>query len=177
MGRAPAHDVSSARARRPLSVGSQPAIRGTRLAPVARKERFANMTRFSSLCSALVLTGGAVAASIAACAGRTGAPGAPGEMAPAAPRPDTTPLGAPAPGTEPARAASPGQVFPDGGVDAGPGAVSMRRGSVMAVPTPEFSPAVTAPRDAGDADGYSPPLPPIPDAKLPDANIHPSLTN
>lgn len=131
------------------------------------------MTRFNSLCSALALTAGVVAASVAACAGR------PGEMAPVAPRPDPTPLAAPVPGAAASDMASPAHGFPDAGVDALPGAAasSMRRVSVVAVPTPEFSPSVTAPRDASDADGYSPPLPPIPDAKLPDANIHPSLAN
>jgi len=130
------------------------------------------MTRFTSLCSALVFTGGVAALSVAACAGR---PGSPGELSPAAPRPDTTPLAAPAAGAEVSGA---GQGFPDAGVDALPGlpAPTTMRVSVATVPTPEFSPSATAPRDAGDADGYSPPLPPIPDAKLPDANIHPSLT-
>jgi hypothetical protein len=134
------------------------------------------MTRFTSLCSALVLTGGVVATAVVACAGR---PGSPGEMAPAAPRPDTTPLAAPVPGAAASDTASSAHVLPDAGVDALPRAAasSMQSVSVAVVPTPEFSPSVTAPRDAGDADGYSPPLPPIPDAKLPDANIHPSRTN
>jgi hypothetical protein len=46
------------------------------------------------------------------------------------------------------------------------------------VPVPEFAPVVGDPRDAGPGDGYSPPLPPLPDGGLPaDGRMEPRLHN
>jgi hypothetical protein len=136
------------------------------------------MTRFTNLFAALALTGGVVAATVAACANR---PASPGEMQPLAPRPDNAPSAMPVPGLD-----EPGHVRalpPDAGISLneteGP---TYRLAAVVrnpASPTGQPPDPANAPTDAGTQDSYTPPLPPIPDAKLPvplDAPAHPATT-
>lgn len=115
----------------------------------------------------------------------------PGEMPPLAPRPERidpagSPAGSPAPGVVDPRNAN-----RDAGVELPPGPVA----TVRVIPAPEFRSArsaeaghvaptdaepivepptnVNAPTDAGVKDSYTPPLPPIPDAGLPDSRLEP----
>ena len=137
------------------------------------------MTRLTSLFAALALTGGVVAATVSACAGH---PGSPGEMPPIAPRPDNDlPTTGPGPALEdPARARA---LPPDAGISLSDRQPASQLAAVVrdppSQPPPDPAPASGAPADAGTPDSYTPPLPPIPDAKLPvpiDAPAHPALS-
>jgi hypothetical protein len=112
-----------------------------------------------------------------------------GEMPPVAPRPEAIdPAGGPAPDiVDPAKPTS------DAGTPALPKPSPVARltemptpafrpdvGAVAGVP-PDSGPAVEpptnvtgAPADAGTGDSYAPPLPPIPDAHLPDSRLEPA---
>lgn len=125
------------------------------------------MTRVAHLLMSLgalaVLVFGATSAAGTGCSPR------PGQAPPLAPRPEPgDPANSPLPTTDPS--------LPN--LDAGTqdlpekGPVAIRE-----VPVPRFLPdgdkARTLPVDAGTSDGYSPPLPPIPDASLPDSRLEP----
>ena len=131
------------------------------------------MTRFTSLFSALALAAGAAGATVAACGGK---PGAPAEVPRVAPPPDLAPAAAPVP----QRGGSPTMPGVEARTSAQPGPAvhgSLRmRAVASSIASPEFAPSATVPRDAGDLDSYTPPLPPVPDGRLPDANMQPSLT-
>jgi hypothetical protein len=133
------------------------------------------MTRLIQFATASVLTlavTGVTSAAISACGGR---PGSPGELPPMAPRPGpadptalpirgvlapATPSGITAPASGPIDAGQPGPVS----------AVSPAR----VVPRPVFAPVVGEALDAGTSDGYSPPLPPLPDGGGPaDSRMEP----
>jgi hypothetical protein len=123
------------------------------------------MTRSTRLVTACALTGALLASAgavIAACGAR---PGSPGELPPMAPRP-----GAADPTATPGLGArGPAALRADAGVPLSPGPVSVRPAAV--VPMPEFSPVVGV-----ALDGYSPPLPPIPDSSVPaDSRLEPRV--
>jgi hypothetical protein len=109
------------------------------------------MTRLARFVTACALTAVVTGAAIAAC---RGAPGSPGELPPMAPHPEradpTTPLRRPT------------TALP-----------------ALIVPTPEFAPVVSDPPvDAGTSDGYTPPLPPLPDGSVPaDGRMEPRLSD
>jgi hypothetical protein len=70
----------------------------------------------------------------------------------------------------PSRTGAPTVGQADAGVPRTSGPVSR----AVVVPTPEFAPVVGAPVDAGTGDGYSPPLPPLPDGGVPgDSRMEP----
>jgi len=131
------------------------------------------MSRLTHLLVVLGLSGTLAGATIAAC----GHPGSPGEL-PVAPRPTPVdPNGAPqTPTATPALAP----------VDAGP-TVTKSALRTRELPTPDFAPThasasepsgtvvgTKGPYDAGTGDGYSPPLPPIPDGSVPiDSRVEP----
>lgn len=121
------------------------------------------MTRVTRLLSALALTGATAGAFVAAC----GHPGSPGEMPPVSPRPDPS-----APGGTPMKTPNPMGGPGDAGVGMTPGPVTMR---TTYIPAPVFAPVVgSAAKDAGVSDGYTPPLPPIPDGGVAiDARVEP----
>jgi hypothetical protein len=84
-----------------------------------------------------------------------------------APRPESDPANSPLPTTDPS--------LPN--LDAGTQALPSKSPvAVTTVPVPDFQPDGDKARTAADAattDGYSPPLPPIPDASLPDSRLEP----
>jgi hypothetical protein len=121
------------------------------------------MTRLTRFATACALTGILTGAAIAACGGL---PGSPGELPPMAPRPgkaDPTAMPVPRdPLFDAGRPRSKGRLSP--------GPVSM----VTSLPVPECAPVVGEALDAGTSDGYSPPLPPLPDGGLPaDGRLEP----
>ncbi len=113
------------------------------------------MTRWICFVTACALTGVMTGAPIAACRGR---PSSPGELPPMAPRPG------PADPTAPVTLRNPTT------------AASTMGTSSSSVPVPQFAPVVGEPVDAGTDDGYSLPLPPLPDGNLPaDSRLEPRL--
>lgn len=135
------------------------------------------MSRLTHLFAILGLSSLLAGATIAACHS-----GSPGELPPVAPRPaPLDPSGSPN--------GAPRVPTPDGGAAVGdPSApVSSREVRVRELPTPDFAPAAysagepagkvvgtKAPYDAGTGDGYTPPLPPIPDGGVPiDSRVEP----
>jgi hypothetical protein len=120
------------------------------------------MTRLTRLVTACALTSVITGAAIAACGVR---PGSPGELPPMAPRPGAA---------DPTTRRLPRAPWRSG---ESPTAASPSLVTVAAVvPVPEFAPVVGEPRDAGTGDGYSPPLPPLPDGGLPsDGRMEPRV--
>jgi len=110
----------------------------------------------------LALTGATTAAIATGCGHSR-----PGEAPPMAPRPESDPANSPLPTTDPS--------LPN--LDAGTQALPSKSPvAVTTVPVPDFQPDGDKARTAADAattDGYSPPLPPIPDASLPDSRLEP----
>jgi len=176
--RAPALDVAWALVASAERQCCQCSSSRTQLAPqrhTARTGRVQGrlvMTRFTSLFSALVLGSAVAGAAVAACGGR---PGAPAEMPKSAPPPDLTPTAAPIPGTGGADSSALLDAGVPGPGPAVPGSLRMRT-VAFSIAALDVASSGGAPRDAGDPDSYTPPLPPVPDAKLPiDANAQPSL--
>jgi hypothetical protein len=128
------------------------------------------MTRLICFVTACALTGVVTGAAIVAC----GRPGSPGELPPMAPRPG------PADPTAVPVLRRPSAGSNDAGSSLSrrrlsPGPVTMGS-STSRIPVPEFAPVVGEPVDAGTDDGYSPPLPPLPDGNLPaDGRMEPRL--
>jgi hypothetical protein len=151
------------------------------------------MTRFTHALAALALGGTASIALVAGCGRPTS------EMPPLAPRPEPMdPAGAP---SGPKPGPKPGMIDPaaptsDAGTPSPTVAPSTRSpvSQTTMVPMPSFQgdhgPAATpvdgghevepptnvkgGPVDAGVKDSYAPPLPPVPDAHLPDSRLEPS---
>jgi hypothetical protein len=147
----------------------------------------ARMTRFTHALAALALGGTAAIALVAGCGRPTG------EMPPLAPRPEPVdpgggPVG-PKPGTiDPATPATDAGTptvapstrapvsqttmvpMPAFQADHGPAATPADAGHVVEPPTNVKG----GPADAGVSDSYAPPLPPVPDARLPDSRLEPS---
>ena len=136
--------------------------------------------------AAVAVAGSFTAATLAGCGHPTH-----GEMPPLAPRPERIdPAGSPAPAI----------VDPENlAIDAGSPALPKREpvAQITEIPTPAFRPDVGVPApsgippdagvevepptnvsgtpaDAGTPDSYAPPLPPVPDAHLPDSRLEPA---
>jgi hypothetical protein len=127
------------------------------------------MTRVAHLLMSLGALAVLAFAAMTAAGSVSGCGPRPGQAPPLAPRPERgDPANSPLPTTDPS--------LPN--LDAGTqdlpekGPVAIRE-----VPVPKFLPdgdkARNRPVDAGPSDGYSPPLPPIPDASLPDSRMEP----
>lgn len=124
------------------------------------------MTRLTHLLTATVLAGSLIGGVVA-----VGCGSRPGEAPPLAPRPELDPANSPMPTGDPSK-----PQIDAGTQDLAPkGPVAISR-----IPTPEFQASsnqpTSGPTDAGVTSDGELPLPPVPDATLPDSRLEPRFS-